>query len=433
MSTREQLEANRHGNPPRPGENASDTTLELPSCVIEDIDRAVFELFDKDLPLTYSYKKEPKKIPVVFASGERFALIARKKPLRDKVGALILPIISIMRSGLTLENEMGLASNTAVPHIIKKRLSKKDPRYQRLLNKAALKNSDDLVTDEAFLNDNTANPLKDAKAGRIATRRDGTPITDDVRSGDLLSPTLGNNIYEVIEMPPPAFVTVTYEITIWAQYVLQMNDIVMTIMTNAQNYDLRTFRLESEKGYTFVGYMESGFDPSNNFDDFSDDERIIRTSFTMKVPGYLLGETYRTSPNRLRSILSSPQLSFELDLTSAQILDDIEVGVPSGDPADYVLEDSRNIFAPLPGAAVAGQKAVTYSDSKGLSAPSVQNLSAVAPDRNENVMIGGAVNDNHERTITRIIDPFTGKTIRKIGVVKTRTNRNGETVYREVF
>ena len=425
MSTREQLEINRPGNPPTLGGNASDTTLELPSCTIEDIDRAVFELFDKDLPLTYSYKKEPKKIPVVFASGERFALIARKKPLRDKAGALILPVVSIMRSGLSQDNEMGLASNTISPHIIKKRLSKKDPRYQRLLNKAGLKNSDDLAAEESFLNDNTANPLKSAKAGRIASRRDRSAITDNVRAGNLLDPDLGNNIFEVIEMPPPSFVTATYEITVWAQYVLQMNDIIMTIMTNAQNYDQRTFRLESPKGYTFVGYMEPGFDPGNNFDDFSDDERIIRTSFTMKVPGYLLGETYRTSPNRLRSILSSPQLSFELDSISVQMLNNVEVGVPSGDPADYILEDSRNIFAPLPGGAIAGQQAVTYSDSKNLNAPTT--------DRDENVMIGGAVNDVYQQTAKLIVDPFTGKTIRKIGVVKTRTNRSGETVYREVF
>ena len=425
MSTREQLEANRGGNPPAAGDGASGVNLELPSSTIEDIDRALFDLFDKDLPLTYTYKKEPKKIPIVFASGERFALIARKKPLRDKAGALILPVISIMRTNVSQDNEMGMASNTTVPHVIKKRLSKEDPRYQRLLNKMGLKNSDDLATGEAFINDGDEAPLKDASPGRIATRRSEYKLSDNARSGNLLTPELDNNIFEVIEMPPPTFITVTYDITIWAQYVLQMNDIVMAIMTNAQNYAQRTYRIESAKGYSYVAYMDSSFDPANNFDDFTDDERIIRTSFTMKVPGFLLGETYPGAPNRLRSILSQPQISFEMDMTSVQIVDDVVVGSPSGDPGDYVLDDSRQLFAPLPGGAVAGQESVTYNNSK--------NLNARSHDRDESAMIGGSVNDVNVRTVESIVDPFTGKTTRQYSVVKTRTNRSGETIYREIF
>jgi len=421
MTTREHREALRPGNPPLAGENATDSILELPSCTIEDIDRSIFDLFDKDLPLTYSYKQEPKKIPVVFAAGERFALIARKKPLRDKAGALILPLISIMRSGLSINNEMGLSTNTAVPHIIKRRLSRQDPRYQRWLNKLGLKNSDDLATDESFLNDNTAGPLQGAKAGRIATRRGASPVSERVRKGNVLDVEQDNNIYEVIEMPAPALIEATYEIAVWAQYVTQMNDIIMAIMTNS--YLQRTYRLESAKGYTFVAYLETGFDPNNNFEDFSDDERIIKTSFTIKVPGYLLGETYPGSPVRLRSVLSSPQLSFELPLISAKVLDEIVVGAPSGNPIDYD-DDSRHIDAPLPGQAVAGQKSISKSDPR---------KPGIATIRDDTVMIGDAVNDVNEKTVEFIKDPFTGKIIRKIGVVKTRTNRSGETIYREVF
>lgn len=423
MSTREQQEANRQGNIPQPGNNASDIETEIPSCTIEDIDRALFNLFDKDLPLTYSYKKESKRIPVVFAAGERFALIARKKPLRDKTGVLILPVISIMRSALSQDNEMGFASNTVAPHIIKKKLSRKDPRYQQLLNKAGLKNSDDLVTKEAFLNDNAAEPLSGAKAGRIATRRDETIVRNNVKAGNLLSPDLGNNIYEVIEMPPPAFVMATYDITIWAQYVTQMNDIVMAIMTNTQNYAKRTFRLETKKGYSFIAYVEPEFSPGNNFDDFTDDERIIKTSFSIKVPGYLLGETYPGASNRLRSILSQPQISFSMDMINGQLLDEVEVGVQSGNVSDHVLDDIRHIDAPLPGAAIAGQSAITLNDSRTL----VRNT------KDTTAMIGGTSTSNKERIVKTIIDPFTGQIIKKINVVKTRTNRNGETVYREVF
>ena len=66
----------------------------LPACTIEDVDRALFTLFDTEIPFMYTHKGANKKIPVIFATGERFAVLRRKRPLRDRNGALILPLIS---------------------------------------------------------------------------------------------------------------------------------------------------------------------------------------------------------------------------------------------------------------------------------------------------------------------------------------------------
>lgn len=112
-----------------------------------------------------------------------------------------------------------------------------------------------------------------------------------------------------------------------------------------------------------------------------------------------------------------------MDFTSAKILDETMVGAPSGNPADYD-DDSRHIDAPLPGQAIAGQETISKSDPR---------KPGIKTSKDDTAMIGGAVNDVHEKTVEFIKDPFTGKTIRKIGVVKTRTNRSGETIYREVF
>ena len=49
----------------------------LPSCTVEDVDRALFNLFEKDIPFYYKTKKETKKVPVIFATGERFAVLRR--------------------------------------------------------------------------------------------------------------------------------------------------------------------------------------------------------------------------------------------------------------------------------------------------------------------------------------------------------------------
>ena len=53
----------------------------LPSCGIEDVDRAVFKLFDEELPLFFEAKGKTERIPVIFATGERAFVLRRNKPL----------------------------------------------------------------------------------------------------------------------------------------------------------------------------------------------------------------------------------------------------------------------------------------------------------------------------------------------------------------
>jgi len=81
------------------GNNVSDD-FSIPQFGIEDIDRAVFDLFDKDLSLEVRVDKKNTHVPVIFATGERFALTRRKQPIRDRNNTLILPIISIKRGSM---------------------------------------------------------------------------------------------------------------------------------------------------------------------------------------------------------------------------------------------------------------------------------------------------------------------------------------------
>ena len=41
----------------------------IPECTIEDVDRALFNLFDEDLMFTVEQSNEQKKVPVIFATG----------------------------------------------------------------------------------------------------------------------------------------------------------------------------------------------------------------------------------------------------------------------------------------------------------------------------------------------------------------------------
>ena len=123
--------------------------FDFPSIGIEDIDRAVFKLFNEKLNFQVTQKKETKKVPVVFAAGERFALTRRKNPIRDKNNAFILPLISIMRNDINFGPDQS-GKGTAISfreqetYVIKRRLAKKDRDYQNIINKAGLLNQDNV-------------------------------------------------------------------------------------------------------------------------------------------------------------------------------------------------------------------------------------------------------------------------------------------------
>jgi len=410
------------------------TDLEIPNCTIEDVDRALFTLFNSEMPFTYQHKTGLRRSPVIFASGERFAVLRRKEPLRDRAGALILPLVSIMRSGVTQSSTMGAATNQGAVMTVKKKLSERDPMYQQLVNKMNIQNSDDLASDLALENND---PARTARAvvtgsapGRVATRRDAFNMSLKVSAGKILDPNLGNNIFEIITMPPPKYYTAEYEITFWTQYTQQMNDMLMCLMSLYQNYSQRTFKLETPKGYWFVGYVGDELSPGNNFDDYTDSERIVRYTFKVTVPAYIVGSPYKGAQSTLRKFYSAPQISFDAEIINDNLVNPPPAGIASGDPTDYILEDERTAYNPLPGQAVAGVSAQAAADSRRVS----QDKEGPKIPRESVANVGGTYSDDNTTKMYEITkDPFTGKDVKKIVVVKTRITRKGETVFRETL
>lgn len=74
---------------------------DLPTSGFQDVDEAVFTLFKDDIGLFYKSKGIQKRVEVLFAAGERFAVLNKHEPIRvPDSGALILPLVSIMPSGV---------------------------------------------------------------------------------------------------------------------------------------------------------------------------------------------------------------------------------------------------------------------------------------------------------------------------------------------
>ena len=427
MSTRKD-QFNKRANAVEQGFEGTDvpSDIEIPSCTIEDVDRSVFNLFDKQLPFQANNKDGLKKIPVIFATGERFAVLRRKEPLRDKGGALILPLISIMRTGVSQTVDHGIGPGQGGPITITKRIAKESQLYHQLKNKHGLKNADGLAHDS-----HSSNSKGDGtEPGQVATRKESSPRSLDSRSGELLKPSLGENLYETITIPPVKFYTATYDITLWSQYTQEMNDMLMTIMSLYQNNHQRTFKLETDKGYWFVGFVDNQLSADNNADDFTDDERLIRYSFSMKVAGYVIAPDYPGAPAYLRRTISSPQISF----STVQPNGSFKVapgGLPKrNDPDMHLLKDLYSEFDPMPSVGV----------GQGGQGPALESVGSKTPNEGPDGMGGGSTSlggfdsqnsNNSAKIITTTIDPFTGEKVSKVLRIKSTNQRKGETVLRE--
>lgn len=305
MSNKEQLKKGYEGfNVP---ENFS-----FPSCGIEDVDRALFELFDKRLAFEVKVNEQTTKVPVVFAAGERFALTRRQKPIRDKNNALILPLIAIKRQAIGFKTDTE-AGGTAISfrqntdYVIRKRLDSRDREYQNIVNKLSIKNQDNVTSRGHFLN-NDVSPGSGAIPGTKTSRRPGPGIA--FGSGKLnfpLNDDIGDNIFEVITIPYPVFMQLNYEITFWTQYMSQMNQLLESLLVKTDGQG-REFQLVSNKGFTFTAFLQGPFSSGDNFENFSATERVIKYSFSIRVPAYILAPRHPGISTPYRVFHTAPEV-----------------------------------------------------------------------------------------------------------------------------
>ena len=280
--------------------------LHIPPCSVEDVDVALFNLFDKEIaPLCGGTDSTPlKKVPIIFAAGEKWSLLKNGRPLRDRNNTLLLPLITIMRTEVSqapAEDIVGRGINQHVGEIvIRRRLDKSDRDYQSLINKLFLKGQDNLATPHS------------GSVERFTTGREiGQLLTTNGLTGALLEPNLGNNIFETIAVPTPQFYTAKYQITVWTQYMQHANQIMEKIITSFLPQG-QSWKLESPKGYWFIASVDGGAYPmETNFDDMSSQERFIKHTFNVNVPAYFFVTDTPGAPVPIKRYVSSPVIKFE--------------------------------------------------------------------------------------------------------------------------
>jgi hypothetical protein len=397
--------------------------MSIPPCGIEDVDRAFYDLFNEKLPLFYKKSKESgeqTRIPVIFASGERFALVSKKEPFRDRNGALILPLISITRSGVEQDStRQGGVSDRFNEMIIRKRVSPEDPLYQNLVNSKNFTNSE------------------------FASAGNGSPETFEMKTGRLLDTKLGQNVYEVFVIPMPKYFTLKYEVTIWCQYTQQANDVITSILGSYVQPGNRTIRIDTKKGYWFVAYFEPTVGQDTNASDFSDSERIIKVTLSAEVPGYLILPDFPGSSNGVRSFVSAPSISFVS--AGEETFEDHTLSIGSGYADAYILDDIELEGTPkapgqigISGFDIAAAKAGARRPGVRLAKPdgsdSGQGATSTPALSGPGSKSGGATLGktssvkSQERTVTLDVNPYTGKKQKTVLRVTDSVPSKGEEI-----
>lgn len=293
------------------GESAP--TTNIPSVSVEDVDRAIFELFDKQIPFQVKTNEGMKNVPVIFASSEKWAAIKRGKAIRDKTGSLILPLITIARANIVQDGPNDFAGRGMNQHsgefIVRRKLDASDRDHQALRNRLYLKNQLNAAVK----------PEDDQVTGQLVTKGHVGDLAEDpiVTGGGLLIGDRLNNVYETIVVPSPQFYTAMYEITFWTQYTQQMNHMLEQTMTSFLP-QTQGWKIETPNGYWFIATIDAGqFAAENNADEMSREERVIKHKFSLKVPAYIFATSTPGAPVPVKRYVSAPTVSFDIGVAGA--------------------------------------------------------------------------------------------------------------------
>jgi hypothetical protein len=239
---------------------AKETPIEPSS--IENIDTGFYE-WTKDLKLSTTTNDGFKEVPVVWLGTERAFQVKNNKELRDSVGKLKLPLITVNRDSIT-----------------------KDPNFKGSFQAHLYEKSDykgGTVTIKRRIKQEKTRNFANADSSRALKG-------DENRRGK-------NNkiVYEHLTVPIPVYVTIMYTIVLRSEYQQQMNDLVAPFMTKTGQINEFVFE---RNNWSYEAFIQSDFAENKNVDNLGEEERMFETKVQVKVLGYLIGEGInRIKPN----------------------------------------------------------------------------------------------------------------------------------------
>ena len=283
------------------------------SVGIMDKDSAIMYYFNEVIKPSVEVNNEKVKVPCIYASPERWVTISKQGYLRDKKRQIIVPLIVFKRTGMSRDDNMPIDKLDANDPNLFYSFEKKFTQHNRYDKFSVLQN---------------------------------------------ISP--GREYYNVAM---PDYVQLSYEFTIWTSYIDQMNRIVEKI-----NYSDGAYWGEPGK-MRFRTRIDSFSDAST-----IDGERLIKTTFSLTLNGYLVPETFNNKTTTQKYL--TPKKIILRESADQTIVDDKgrvslspNTAVEGGDPAKdiYSINISNGLVFEQGTGVTISNNGISFDGSSGLT------------------------------------------------------------------
>ena len=257
----------------------SEEKIQFKASKLETIDTGIYEWVEGFLDLHTVTNKGVYKVPVLWLGSERVWQVKGDKRIRDKVGKLILPLITINRDSVT-----------------------KDPSFKGAFQANLLEEPDykggAVVAGKNINQDKTQNFQNVRAMSKTKNKQQTSKIEDN-----------NEIIYNTYNIPIPVYINSTYNITIRTEYQQQMNDLLQPFITTTGQ--INSFIIKKD-GHRYEAFIQQDFSFNNNTKNLGEDERMFESSISIKVLGYLVGEGF----NRERPTLSRRENQVKVRFTN---------------------------------------------------------------------------------------------------------------------
>ena len=251
------------------------------SVSVMDHDSAIMYYFNEVIKPTIVDNKETIKVPVMYASPERWYSIQRQGFLRDKRQKVLTPAIVFRRTGIE--------RNENIP--VDKLDANNPVNFQTFTQKYSQSNRYDQFSKTIGVSPNK----------------------------------------EHFSVVVPDHMILNYEFTIWTSYIEQMNKLVEKI-----NYTDGSYWGEPGK-MRFRSRIDSFTDAS----EMESAERVIKTTFAVQLMGYILPEEFNSMVTTKRH-LTPKKIIFNMDVEK-QAEDFVKTDAGGG--ISIQTEDTKDIFS----------------------------------------------------------------------------------------
>ena len=231
--------------------------IEVSTSTIEDIDYALRNWVEEQ-ELSCTTNKGWRKAPIKWVIGERAYQSKKDSQMRDSSGALILPLITVERTGIV------------------KDLSRKGTVYGNVPPALVSSKIGDTLTVARQINQKKTSNFANADSKRT--------------SGQLNFRTRKENkkvVYETVTIPIPVYVETSYNITIRTEYQQQMNELLQPFITRTRG---STQIKISHEGKEYEAFVQGDFAQDNTTSALEQGERNFKTTIEIKVLGILIGD-----------------------------------------------------------------------------------------------------------------------------------------------